>query len=188
MPRKILMLLAFGLFACGEPQTVWMPPDSPNKGAKQEKVETPKAAVLAVGKLPDPPSASKPGPVPAAKLVGADACVARINEYRRTKGLHPLIRWGDGERCADQEAKDDASRSKAHASFGRCNEMAQNECPGWPVTAGQEATLNQCLAMMWNEGPGGGHYENMVKSYARVACGFYTGPDGKLWAIQNFAP
>ena len=40
---------------------------------------------------------------------------------------------------------------------------------------------------MWNEGPGGGHYENMKSPTAKeVWCGFYTAPDGAVWSVQDF--
>ncbi len=66
-----------------------------------------------------------------------------------------------------------------------CGEFAQNECPGWPGPPG--TMIPQCLSAMWMEGPGGGHYDNMSsKQYTQVSCGFYTLPDGKVWAVQNF--
>jgi hypothetical protein len=40
---------------------------------------------------------------------------------------------------------------------------------------------------MWDEGPGGGHYENMKSTDStRVACGFYITPGGDVWSVQNF--
>lgn len=40
---------------------------------------------------------------------------------------------------------------------------------------------------MRNEGPGGGHYENMKSATAtKVWCGFYTTPSGDVWSIQDF--
>jgi len=46
--------------------------------------------------------------------------------------------------------------------------------------------------MMFDEGPGEpysahGHYINMTNpAHSRVACGFYQGPDGRWWAVQDF--
>jgi hypothetical protein len=40
--------------------------------------------------------------------------------------------------------------------------------------------------MMWAEGPGGGHYDNMVGDATHTACGVYTTPEGKVWMIQDF--
>jgi hypothetical protein len=114
-------------------------------------------------------------------------CVDVINAKRATVGAAPLARWTDGEACADSQAKDDAATGVAHGGFRKipCGAFAQNECPGWPNTP--ISTLDGCLQAMWNEGPGGGHYENMRnKSYKQVACGFAVDARGELWALQNF--
>ena len=53
--------------------------------------------------------------------------------------------------------------------------------------------------MMFDEGPGPagcaddstcymehGHHINMASTrFTRVACGFYTTPDGSVWSVQN---
>jgi hypothetical protein len=47
--------------------------------------------------------------------------------------------------------------------------------------------IPQCLALMWDEGPGGGHYDTMASTdYTMVACGFWTFSDGSVWAVQNY--
>jgi len=114
----------------------------------------------------------------------AEICVDKINAYRATLGLAPYARWTSEEGCANGQAKSDSATSAAHGAFGSCNEMAQNECPGWDGPA--QTMIPDCLAAMWSEGPGGGHYENMTGSYTKVACGFYTLPNGSVWAVQNF--
>ena len=115
----------------------------------------------------------------------AQACVDGINAYRRSVGSPPLMRWSVAESCATSESQSDSGSGSAHGAFGRCGEMAQDECPGWNGPPG--AMIGDCLKMMWAEGPGGGHYENMKNpSYQWVACGFYTLPDGSVWAVQDF--
>jgi len=118
------------------------------------------------------------------------ACVDKINAYRATLSLPALARWTDEEACGDGQAQSDSSSGTAHGAFGKCTEMAQNECPGWP---GPPATMiGGCLDMMWAEGPGAdfsthGHYINMSSTtYTKVACGFYTLSDGKVWSVQDF--
>jgi uncharacterized protein YkwD len=112
-------------------------------------------------------------------------CVDTINQYRASLGLPAYTRWSSEETCADDQAKSDSMTGSAHGAFTQCGEFAQNECPGWPGPPAQMIT--QCLAAMWMEGPGGGHYENMRSSmYTQVACGFYTLPDGSVWAVQDF--
>ncbi len=115
----------------------------------------------------------------------AQDCVDKINAYRATKGLAPYARWTDGESCASDQAKSDSESGKAHGAFGQCGEWAQDECPDWDGPP--SSMIGPCLKMMWDEGPGGGHYKNMSNSeYTQASCGFYTLPDGKVWAVQNF--
>jgi len=112
-------------------------------------------------------------------------CVDTINQYRATLGLKPYTRWTSAETCSDGEAASDSKTGKAHGAFGTCGEMAQNECPGW--SGPPETMIKGCLAAMWAEGPGGGHYENMRSSrYTTAACGFATTAAGKIWSVQNF--
>jgi hypothetical protein len=116
-------------------------------------------------------------------------CVERINAMRATLDLSPLEQWISGERCADEQARDDSRTGIAHSAFGSCGESAQNECPGWPST---ESIIDDCLQLMWDEGPGEdysahGHYINMTNSsYTRVVCGFHETSSGEVWGIQNF--
>ena len=87
------------------------------------------------------------------------------------------------------QARSDSQTGQPHGAFGQCGENAQNECPGWPSL---EDTVQGCLQMMWDEGPGEnfqqhGHYINMSStSYATVACGFHVAENGSVWALQNF--
>jgi hypothetical protein len=98
--------------------------------------------------------------------------------------LGPLAEWNT-PMCADGEAKSDALSGTPHGAFGTCGETAQNECPGWPGTATQAVT--GCLKAMWDEGPGGGHYDNMTTtSRTKVACGFYQTTGGQWWIVQDF--
>jgi hypothetical protein len=95
-----------------------------------------------------------------------------------------LTRWSSAEACVDGQAQSDYEHNTAHYAFGQCGEWAQDECPGWPGPP--EQLIVDCLAMMWAEGPGGGHYENMRGNYGQVACGFYQTPNGSWWATQDF--
>ena len=56
--------------------------------------------------------------------------------------------------------------------------FAENECPGqlgWTLPAGGDmvALVKQCVAAFYSEGPGGGHYDNMMGPYAKIGCGIY---------------
>lgn len=112
-------------------------------------------------------------------------CVDLINGYRADVGSPALARWTDAEACSDSEAQSDSETGTPHGAFGQCGESAQNECPDWGGTPTE--VITGCLQLMWDEGPGGGHYENMKSTgYTRVACGFHTTPDGGIWSVQNF--
>lgn len=127
-------------------------------------------------------------------------CVNRINQFRTECAcVQPLQRWTAGEACADQQAEYDSTRT-AHAGFrDRICESgsAQNECPGWPP---QFDIVAECLQQMWEEGPppssscegqcfqDHGHFINMSNTeYSKVACGFFTAPNGEIWSVQNFS-
>jgi hypothetical protein len=125
-----------------------------------------------------------PPPPPPPPTGAAADCVDAINAYRATLGLAPYARWTQEESCADGQALSDSKTGKAHGAFTQCGEHAQDECPGWPGPS--DAMIPKCLAAMWAEGPGGGHYENMRGKYTQVACGFATLPNGSVWAVQDF--
>jgi hypothetical protein len=119
-----------------------------------------------------------------------ERCVDRTNELRASLGLAPIPRLASAEPCVDGQAKSDSETGKAHGAFDACKDevkgwrgIAQNECPGYSSV---ESALGGCLDMMWAEGPGGGHYDNMVGDSTQTACGFYTTPQGKVWMIQDF--
>lgn len=115
----------------------------------------------------------------------AEKCFKIINTYREQAGLGPLERWTKGEACANGEAKSDAESNKAHGAFPDCGELAQNECPGYPGSVSEN--LPECLADMWAEGRGGGHYDNMASTkYTEVSCGIHELANGNFWSVQNF--
>ena len=146
-------------------------------------------AALAIGACGSDPSSTSGSTASPVSDDIRQLCVDLINGYRATVGAAPYARWTSAETCADGQAQSDsvtyAQTGKPHGAFGRCGESAQDECPGWggpPATA-----IKGCLDMMWKEGPGGGHYDNMSStSRKRAACGFYILPSGSVWAVQDF--
>lgn len=160
--RAVPALLAIVLLAsCGDD-----PPASSGGGASTTG-----------GTTSDPPATTGTDP--------HEICVETINAYRKTKGLPPYARWSAGETCADSEAASDAQTNTPHGAFPRCKELGQNECPGQPGPP--EKMIKTCLAAMWAQGPGEGHYDQMASTrYEEVACGFATTPRGLVWSVQNF--
>lgn len=138
---------------------------------------------------PNVPPAIPPSQPPMSNDAFAQArqsCVDRINAYRARVGAAPVARDPGSESCADAESRDDARSNRAHGTFGRCGERAQNACPNYPGRSTEEV-LNKCLQQMFEEGPGGGHYDNMTNpKYTRAFCGFESMAGGRLWTVQNF--
>jgi hypothetical protein len=148
---------------------------------------------------PGPAPAPAPGPAGAPPFPGSfgsdpyasarQQCVDRTNNYRASVGARPVSRVAQAESCLDQQARHDGTTGEIHGAFGRCNEGAQNECPGW--RGPPDSMVGPCLQMMFDEGPGPGaahgHYTNMVNpQYTGVACGFHVTADGRVWLIQDF--
>ena len=155
---------------------------------------TPYGGCMSGPPLDAPIAGCRPTPMPSTGDPAED-CVRRINQFRcECQHLPPLMRWRDGETCANQMAQYDSEHpDRAHAGFldGICGGgSAQNECPGWGSI---EQSVSGCLQQMWDEGPGDfygppphGHYINMSStSHSMVACGFHEGPRG-VYATQNF--
>jgi hypothetical protein len=163
----------------------WTPP--PPQNASPFPFWPPGVPAPNLGSLPIP---GMPAVVPAMPGGPAQQCVDSINQYRASQRLPPLTRWFPAEPCATGQAQSDSQSNTPHGSFGRCQEMAQNVCPGWRGPA--EQMIGPCLQSMWNEGPGAdyaahGHYLNMSNPrFTKVACGFYSTPGGEVWAIQDF--
>ena len=55
---------------------------------------------------------------------------------------------------------------------GFCSSAAENQAPGWPVNNDEDATIDAILKAMMDEGPGGGHHDNILAaSSTRVGVG-----------------
>jgi hypothetical protein len=51
-----------------------------------------------------------------------------------------------------------------------------------------EAQIDDILAAMWREGPGGGHYDNLTNPRVkRVGIGLVVAHDGRLWLTNDFS-
>jgi uncharacterized protein YkwD len=121
------------------------------------------------------------------------ACVDETNMYRSLKGK-PAVAWSQAlETYADAGAKDDFSTSPHHhfsSTGGGGIAFAENECPqqgNWQVPAGGDvvAVVKACVKAFYDEGPGGGHYENIMGPYATLGCGIYQSGT-KITIVQDF--
>lgn len=168
------------------PPGQWTPPPPQNSGPIPWWPQGGNMPLPGVGPVPIPSLPTIPGMPGGAP----QQCVDAINSYRARHSLPPLTRWIAAEPCAAAQAQSDAQMGQAHGSFGRCSEGAQNVCPGWQGPP--EQMTGPCLQSMYDEGPGAdyarhGHHMNMMNPrYTKVACGYFTTPQGQVWAVQDF--
>lgn len=108
-------------------------------------------------------------------------CVDAINGFRAMNGLPALNRSPTMEVYADEGAQVDAYSGVAHHHFhttpftGPNRSLGENEVRNWsmPKYGSAREIIRRGLLQMWAEGPGGGHYENMIKNFDEVGCGFH---------------
>jgi hypothetical protein len=121
------------------------------------------------------------------------ACITETNRYRAQVGRAPVAHSQALEDYADEGAMVDFS-SSPHNHFSTTQgggiAFAENECPqqgNWRLPAGGDmsALVGQCIAAFFSEGPGGGHYENMMGPYAKLGCGIYQ-QDTRVTIVQDF--
>ena len=115
-------------------------------------------------------------------------CVTETNRFRATLGLSPLTRSSALEAYAAAGAQEDGLAHVVHQHFrstsGGGIAFAENEIPWWSSSSVQTVT-QQGLAMMWAEGPGGGHYENMRGAYSQLGCGVFVNGT-EITVVQDF--
>ena len=120
-------------------------------------------------------------------------CISETNRYRASVGKPALARDASLENFADAGAAEDDAKKSAHYHFIQ-NEngtaYAENEIPGWlGWTLSQNkdvhGVMQAGLALMWAEGPGGGHYDNMTGDYTKIGCGIAVNGD-QVTVVQDF--
>jgi uncharacterized protein YkwD len=120
-----------------------------------------------------------------------------LNEYRTRAGVPPLVMddelaafatRGTAELMSDhlchQHFK--ASDVFSHGFRGSAGEN-QGDPRGWSPQPARSA-IEQILLAMYNEGPGGGHYENMMNPrFRRVGVGLLQDGSGRLYLTNDFS-
>jgi uncharacterized protein YkwD len=118
-------------------------------------------------------------------------CLDENNRYRATVGSPPLVRTAELDAFAAAGAQYDYDAMSAHKHFGDShgapggNASGENEIPGWggwsiESQKSVRGVLEGGLKAMWDEGPGGGHYENMKNpKYTKFGCGIYVAPNAE---------
>jgi uncharacterized protein YkwD len=103
-------------------------------------------------------------------------CVDEVNKYRASVGLAPVSRSTELESFGAQAAEYDGKLGVPHSYFRVTNgggiSKAENELLLWKGYS-VDQVIREGIARMWAEGPGGGHYENLVGNYTQVGCGIW---------------
>lgn len=135
-----------------------------------------------------------------ANLTVKQYCVTQTNSYRAMASKPALAESAALEAYADTGAMIDYS-SSPHNHFSSTQgggiAQAENECPvqgNWKIMNGgdMQALVGQCLAAFYAEGPGGGHYDNMMSNNTKLGCGIYTAPINAttmgVTIVQDYGP
>jgi hypothetical protein len=118
-------------------------------------------------------------------------CVVETNQYRASIGRPALTRSVELEAYAAAAAPHDTKARKAHHYFRKTSgggvAFAENQIPAWPLPrfGSVREIIRSGLAMMWAEGRGGGHYDNLAGRYTQVGCGVFVQND-RVTVVQAF--
>lgn len=170
----------------------------PDGSVKKTTIRTTKRKVEA-----PPPPARPEDPYPPDPLVKYN--VVQINRYRSTKGLGPVLYDSRISAFATRGSQQLSRDHTPHAHFA-ANATGATPPPGFgsrsaenqgdpsgvpsmdadPVKNGKKQ-VDIMLKMMMDEGPGGGHYDNMMNPrFRRVGIGLvYSG--GRLYMTNDFS-
>ena len=97
-----------------------------------------------------------------------------LNMYRSQNNAPALVFSAQLNQFAATGTQDLAGGGAAHAHFkaasddqsiwksGFCGGAGENQAPGWPLNPDENGTIDAILKAMMDEGPGGGHHDNIV--------------------------
>jgi uncharacterized protein YkwD len=119
-------------------------------------------------------------------------CIDETNRYRAIRGRPSVTRSTTIEEYAATGAKSDALANVPHqhvttTPFPGGGNWAENEVLRWPhnLTPTVQGIVAQAILSFYSEGPGGGHYENIVGPYTQIGCGIYIDGNG-ITIIEDF--
>jgi len=135
--------------------------------------------LLAVGLVV--PGCAFLGPSGAATEADVAFCVSEVNRYRVLAGMIALSRSAALDSFATESAEMDGKASQPHQHFsatgGAGISSAETELLRWRG-ASVHAIIEKGLSMMWQQGPGGEHYDIIAGPYSEIGCGIYIGASG----------
>jgi uncharacterized protein YkwD len=124
-----------------------------------------------------------------------------LNAYRAAAGV-PALAIDDQISGFSLTASMELKKSNtAHAYFmqqaksgeiwkqGFCGGAAENQAPNWPIPNGDiDKVVDAILKAMMDEGPGGGHHDNILNSaMTRVGVGIFVDENTRLWFTNDFS-
>lgn len=123
-----------------------------------------------------------------------------LNAYRAQAGVGALVvddRLSTFSTTASMQLE---ASGQAHGYFvaqsnsgalwqqGFCGSAAENQAPGWPTNGNVDATVDAILKAMMDEGPGGGHHDNILAAQStRVGVGLVIDANQRLWFTNDFS-
>jgi uncharacterized protein YkwD len=121
-----------------------------------------------------------------------------LNMYRSQNNAPALVLSGALNQFADTGSQQLAAGGGAHGHFmaasndgsiwksGFCGGAGENQAPGWPLNPDENGTIDAILKAMMDEGPGGGHHDNIINSnYRSVGIGLVV--QGGLYLTNDFS-
>lgn len=107
-------------------------------------------------------------------------CVQETNRYRTGGGKPAVTQSAELETYGNTGAMVDFG-SSPHNHFSSTNgggiAFGENECPHWDLSFGggdEKMLIAACIQAFFSEGPGGGHYDNMMNAqYKTLGCGIF---------------
>ncbi len=148
-----------------------------------------------------PPPARPADPMPGDPLVRYN--VEQLNAYRARSGAAPLLydaRISAFALAGSRQLEGDhhphahfAAHAQGAPGFGSRSAENQGDPNGVPpldadrVKSGKKQ-IDLMLKMMFDEGPGGGHHDNMLNArYRRIGIGLHTTAGGMLYLTNDFS-
>ncbi len=171
-------------------------PESNSQPLPLEKTPLPKPRPLP---RTQPPFADGPASAPATETKGLNSLERELlklmNASRAKAGIAPLkfsrLQSNGNSKCMGSEGHSvhmGQTHNMSHDQFPQdicVRTSASGENVGM-ASGDQLRAIRTIHKMMMDEGPGGGHYQNIMSSqYNTVGLGFYY-TNGALWVTENF--
>jgi hypothetical protein len=138
---------------------------------------------------PDSPPASSPPPA-VLTVTAADLafCVSDVNRVRVANGRSVLVQSPTLDAFATAGAQADHASGTPHGHIlaaGGGLGYAENELLRQPVRGTVQMAMQDLTRLSLEEGPGGGHYQNLLGAWSGIGCGGALDAAG-ITIVQDF--